>query len=156
MTDTDPASAVPSGAGSPKEDAATKSAREDLKHTVISETKGDSKDFDSSTRRAATPDQYGTMKEHISSPKKKRAHDELDKDDDEAEAGAEGNKKNKDEQMGGSARHGDDADGGNKVASAGATLLDAPNGSGTRADEPEKKRLRDEEVRVFVFLLKKR
>ncbi|CAK7220867.1 hypothetical protein SCUCBS95973_004302 [Sporothrix curviconia] len=144
MTDTDPASAVPSGAGSPKEDAATKSAREELKHTAISERAADTKDDDSSARRAATPDQHDTLKEQISSPKKKRAHDELDKDDEEAEA--EGNKKNKDEQAGSSVGHGDDTDGGSKAASTGATSLDAPNGSGTRADEPEKKRLRDEET----------
>ncbi|CAK7231484.1 hypothetical protein SBRCBS47491_007945 [Sporothrix bragantina] len=137
MTDTDPASAVPSGAGSPREDAATKSAREDLKHTVISEKTADSKDDGSDARRAATPEQHDTLKEQISSPKKKRAHDELDKDDEEAEA--EGKKKNKDEQAG------DDTDGTSKATSTSAAALDAPNGSETRANEPEKKRLRDEE-----------
>lgn len=144
MTDTDPASAVPSGAGSPKEDAATKSAREELKHTVISERQdtanydsNDNKDKDS-TRRAVTPDKHDALKEQVSSPKKKRAHDELDNDEDEA---AEGKKKNKDAPSGGSG----DAEAG-KAVSAGASTLDAPNGGVSHANEPEKKRLRDEEV----------
>ncbi|CAK7202405.1 hypothetical protein SEUCBS139899_005128 [Sporothrix eucalyptigena] len=144
MTDTDPASAVPSGAGSPREDAATKSAREELKHTVISEKNADDQDNENSTRRAVTPDKHDALKEQISSPKKKRAHDELDHDDEEADA--EGKKKNKEEQASSSVGGGDETDGGSKAASTCATALDAPNGGGTRADEPEKKRLRDEEA----------
>ncbi|CAK7273723.1 hypothetical protein SEPCBS57363_005795 [Sporothrix epigloea] len=144
MTESDPASAVRSGTGSPREDAATKSAREELKQTVISEKPSDSKDDDSNARRAATPDQDDTIREQISSPKKKRAHAELDKDDEEAKA--EGNKKNKDEQADSGDEHNDSTESGSKAASAGTTHLDAPNGTDKQEKEPEKKRLRDEET----------
>ncbi|KAL1892198.1 hypothetical protein Sste5346_007154 [Sporothrix stenoceras] len=145
MTDTDPASAVPSSAGSPKEDAATKSAREELKHTAISEKTDDKstdnkdKGEDSNSRRAVTPDKHDALKEQVSSPKKKRAHDELDHDDDDEST--EGKKKKED-----AASSKDDDAETKKTATSGTAALDAPNGGASRADEPEKKRLRDEEA----------
>ncbi|CAK7269221.1 hypothetical protein SEPCBS119000_003459 [Sporothrix epigloea] len=144
MTESVSASAVRSGTGSPREDAATKSAREELKQTVISEKTTCRKEEDSSTRRAATPDQDEAIREQVSSPKKKRAHAELDKDDEETKAC--GNKKNKDEQAGSSDEHNDSTDGGSKAGSAGTTLLEAPVGTKLREKEPEKKRVRDEET----------
>lgn len=80
------------GAESPKEDAATKATREELKHTVISDVPTDTAtstamDEDKSDHAPSvghkTPDlkPSGTadaLKEQVSSPKKKRAHDEVE------------------------------------------------------------------------------
>ncbi|KAL8381208.1 hypothetical protein RB595_005475 [Gaeumannomyces hyphopodioides] len=80
------------GAESPKEDAATKATREELKHTVISDVPADTAtstamDEDKSDRAPSTghktpdlkpPGTADTLKEQVSSPKKKRAHDEVE------------------------------------------------------------------------------
>ncbi|KLU81439.1 hypothetical protein MAPG_00528 [Magnaporthiopsis poae ATCC 64411] len=80
------------GAESPKEDAATKATREELKHTVISDTPADTAastamDEDKNDRAPSagdkTPDLKpssvaAALKEQVSSPKKKRAHDEVE------------------------------------------------------------------------------
>ncbi|EJT79024.1 hypothetical protein GGTG_04114 [Gaeumannomyces tritici R3-111a-1] len=80
------------GAESPKEDAATKATREELKHTVISDAPADiaistAMDEDKSDRAPSaghkTPDlkppsTADKLKEQVSSPKKKRAHDEVE------------------------------------------------------------------------------
>ncbi|EPE06054.1 dead deah box DNA helicase [Ophiostoma piceae UAMH 11346] len=153
MADSDPASAAPSGTASPKEDAATKSAREELKHTVISEKADAAEEADVTSdhkQRAITPDttpqlkpgQHDTVKEQVSSPKKKRAHDQVDDDD---TAAAEGNKKNKDEHD----QNSDDADTPTATVptitsstTSASSAADAPSSSD--GAEPDKKRLRDE------------
>lgn len=63
----------------PKEDAETTAAREELRNTSISE-------LDKASRRSRTPDadpekQQTSLKNLVSSPKKKRAHDQLDTGD---------------------------------------------------------------------------
>lgn len=93
-------------ATSAKEDAETTAARRELKQTTISEKRGRdtmqlSQDADKSasedearsakTRRITPPVDLSAgnddaLKEQVSSPKKKRAHDELDENKDVAEA----------------------------------------------------------------------
>ncbi|OHE90999.1 hypothetical protein CORC01_13711 [Colletotrichum orchidophilum] len=76
--------------GSPKsdpidamEDAETAAARKELKHTAISE-----KSYAEGATAETTPSgsQNEDHKDHVSSPKKKRAHDQLDEDKDADEA----------------------------------------------------------------------
>ncbi|KAL2127191.1 hypothetical protein VTI74DRAFT_11125 [Chaetomium olivicolor] len=87
-----------------KEDAETTAARRELKHATISEKAGrdnlplsqDASDDDAAKdkrpRRGFTPEisfsapREDALKEQLSSPKKKRAHDELDENKDVAEA----------------------------------------------------------------------
>lgn len=85
--------------GNAKEDAETTAARRELKQTTISEksgkdtaassqddksASGDEKPADKPTLKASTPESDSPrldphdLKEQVSSPKKKRAHDELD------------------------------------------------------------------------------
>ncbi|KAM7195636.1 nucleoporin NUP56 [Naviculisporaceae sp. PSN 640] len=85
--------------GSAKEDAETTAARRELKHTTISEktgkdtatstqddksASGDEAPADKPTLGASTPENgsprldHNDLREQVSSPKKKRAHDELD------------------------------------------------------------------------------
>ncbi|KAL2267488.1 hypothetical protein VTJ83DRAFT_4765 [Remersonia thermophila] len=133
-----------------KEDAETTAARRELKQTSISE-----KTASGAVRRPQDDDKSGSdddapkrkkvargltpptalnagrdedLKEQVSSPKKKRAHDELDETKDAADAPAEGS-----------------AD---KAAGDGA----APAGSQSRTDrsEPEKKRPRDRQASASV------
>ncbi|KAK4156243.1 hypothetical protein C8A00DRAFT_41300 [Chaetomidium leptoderma] len=89
-----------------KEDAETTAARRELKQTTISEKAGrdavqlsqddKSASEDDAPRRRITPPinlsaaKEDVMKEQISSPKKKRAHDELDENKDVADAPLEG------------------------------------------------------------------
>lgn len=138
---------------SPKEDAATKATREELKQTVISDhskpdsssvqptstdetdamvetwrskakrkaEQGDNSDGDQSPKRVKTPETdvptstNDSLKEKIASPKKKRAHEEVDE---------------------------------TKAAEASAGLDEQINGGAidrTDRNEPEKKRARDKE-----------
>ncbi|KAK3398709.1 hypothetical protein B0T20DRAFT_438016 [Sordaria brevicollis] len=115
-----------------KEDAETTAARRELKHTSISEQgaavaqdSGSDNDTPAAGSRKATPepaiaqDKDTEMKEQVSSPKKKRAHDELDETKDA-----------------------NDAESGDK-ASAEESKSTATQ-SRTDRSEPEKKRARDE------------
>lgn len=95
------------------EDPDTAAARKELRNTAISERPNLS--FDAASGRADTPDQTDKMKEQISSPKKKRAHDEVDQ--------------NKE--------HPHDANGDVSPLGADAAV------SRTNRSEPEKKRPRD-------------
>lgn len=129
--DSPPAMPTPS-----KEDAQTTAARRELKQTTISEGaagKAGQSSQDSSEpsedetepARAKTPESktkdipHDDLKEQVSSPKKKRAHDQLDEHKDDAEASA-----------------------------AGSSSAEKVNGSvilsRTNRSEPEKKRARDE------------
>lgn len=123
-----------------KEDAETTAARRELKHTTISEKAGqgsvqlsqDDKSDDDAPKGKATgwgatpglslnPAKDETLKEQISSPKKKRAHDELDENKDVAEAPLEA---------------------GTSGKSASTTAVE----SRTQRSEPEKKRPRDRQA----------
>ena len=123
-----------------KEDAETTAARRELKHTTISEKAGqnpvqlsqDDKSDDDAPKENATgwgatpdlslnPSKNEALKEQISSPKKKRAHDELDENKDVAEAPLE-------------------AGTSDKSASTNAAE------SRTQRSEPEKKRPRDRQA----------
>lgn len=78
----------PVTAGSPKEDAETKATREELKQTAISDDKTKTasagQDDDAALARTKTPEldppsaNRDSLKEQVSSPKKKRGHDEVD------------------------------------------------------------------------------
>lgn len=115
-----------------KEDAETTAARRELKHTSISEQSaaaaqdsGSDNGTPTAGSRKATPepaigdDKDTEMKEQVSSPKKKRAHDELEESKDAIDA-----------------RSGDQP----------STEEAKPTATQSRTDrsEPEKKRARDE------------
>lgn len=116
-----------------KEDAETRVARKELRQTAISDKdkkRRVSQDSDSSQGSPAEEDIAGEdaegrveLREQVSSPKKKRAHDELDHKDGEGDDD-------------------DDNDGTNGVAAA----KENGGAAGSRTDrsEPEKKRARDE------------
>ncbi|EFW98918.1 dead deah box DNA helicase [Grosmannia clavigera kw1407] len=126
------------GSESPKEDDATKATREELKHTAISEKKQDGGD----QWRALTPPDV--LKEQVGSPKKKRAHDEVDDDDDDNSDGHPLRSRSK---MG---ERSDDEDGAAAAdaASASGASNGGSGGEGGRSDcaEPDKKRLRDQDA----------
>ena len=130
----------PIEAGSVKEDSETKTARRELKQTSISEkdpnqkapspsqedksASEDEKARDKAQERRPTPEttnrtSHYDLKEQVSSPKKKRAHEELDepKDSEDGRRGGEAADK----------------------AANGGTIL-----SRTDRSEPEKKRARDQ------------
>ncbi len=127
----------PVGGDSPKEDAETKATREELKHTAISDrpgkptAAGDETSVTAREKDAPRPHtpklpaldtKHETLRDQISSPKKKRAHDEVDAHKDGAdEADNRGNAK-------------DDKSNDGAVVSR------------TDRTEPEKKRPRDKQV----------
>jgi Ran-binding protein 3 len=95
----------PVGDESPKEDAETKATREELKQTAISEKNDlpgqnteDAAD-DKQRERKATPElemlntKTENLKEQVSSPKKKRGHEEVDegKDAEDSKPGSQTN-----------------------------------------------------------------
>lgn len=104
-----------------KEDAETRAARHELKQSSISDPAGatDDKAARPATPASDVPDapNDSDLKDKIASPKKKRAHDQLDVDQDNEEADA------------------------NSVAST-----DSAKDRASRT-EPEKKRHRDEETK---------
>ncbi len=126
--DSEPVTAQPA-----KEDAETTAARRELKQTYISDggdkpaqpSQDSSEPSEDEAEQAKTPDSktkdasHDDLKELVSSPKKKRAHDQLDEPKDDAEDGTAVN-----------------------------PSADEANGSATlsRRDrsEPQKKRARDE------------
>lgn len=73
-----------SQAGSPKEDAETKATREELKQTAISEKPAAAEQEGQMAKAPklsavdTTKPADDALKEQVSSPKKKRAHDQLD------------------------------------------------------------------------------
>lgn len=143
----DDAREIPDPVAPAKEDAETTAARRELKQTSISEKlnagqqqeDGDaqqqsgSEDDDKDQERVATPDtdpgiipdlsakEEERLKEHVSSPKKKRAHDELVADGTVSATSGEGNRKPADHDP-------------------------AETQSRTEESEPEKKRPRDRET----------
>ncbi|KAH8889793.1 hypothetical protein GQ53DRAFT_196230 [Thozetella sp. PMI_491] len=133
----------PIEAGSPREDSETKTARRELKQTTISEKQpqpagsqqsqedksGSDEDTakDKASQRKSTPEPavrlaapHDDLREQVSSPKKKRAHEELDEHKDSDGAAADGEVES-------------------KAANGSAAL------SRTDRSEPEKKRARDHE-----------
>jgi Ran-binding protein 3 len=83
-------------ANAAKEDADTAAARKELKHTVISDTaqpwsQGSVKDAPArpDTPESDPPDaQNESLKDQVSSPKKKRAHDQVEDDHDQDQTDA--------------------------------------------------------------------